>query len=102
MTTDGCEKISLPVPHWYCEVLHTSSPAKIVAFYPVLQNKQLRFSYRHPGSLFKEDGVEEIEALGNRVRRDHDPKCDENIEREMRSKSIVAAAVGVRRLLQLD
>ena len=46
--------------------------------------------------------MEEIEALGNRVRRDHDPKCDENIEREMRSKSIVAAAVGVRRLLQLD
>ena len=41
--------------------------------------------------------MEEIEALGNRVRRDHDPKCD-----EMRSKSIVAAAVGVRRLLQLD
>ena len=69
-----------------------------------LQNKTVElFSYDgHPGSLFKEDGVEEIEALGNRVRRDHDPKCDENIEREMRSKSIVAAAVGVRRLLQLD
>lgn len=92
----------LPVPHWYCEVLHTSSPAKMVVFISFCKKNGWEFSYRHPGSLFKEDGVEEIEALGNRVRRDHDPKCDENIERKMRSKSIVAASVGVRRLLQLD
>ena len=47
----------------------------MVAGYLVVQNKQLGFSYRQPGSLFKEDGVEEIEALGDRVGRDHYPKC---------------------------
>ena len=47
----------------------------MVAGYLVVQNKQLGFSYRQPGALFKEDCVEEIEALGDRVGRDHDPKC---------------------------
>ena len=39
-----------------------------------LFGKKCCSSYRHPGSLFKEDSVEEIEALSNRVGGDHDPK----------------------------